>query len=85
MHSRACDFASCALIRKAHVLAHCVLALETVPSDNLWNACTWRDEDMIGKVMGVVHAVHQRAIGTKVIEFCSVRAELEITKWLAVK
>ena len=59
--------------RKAHILAHCVLRLRVSPCYNPWNGCTWRDEDMIGRVMSVVAAVHQRSIGTKVVQFCAAR------------
>ena len=64
---------TCVWPRKAHILAHCVLRLRVSPCYNPWNGCTWRDEDMIGRVMSVVAAVHQRSIGTKVVQFCAAR------------
>ena len=55
---------------KSHVLAHVVLVeLRRRPALNPWVGCTFRDEDMIGKLTRIVKAVHARVSGVRAIQF----------------
>lgn len=62
---------------KAHALCHIVLYIcESDVALNPWKGSTWRDEDMIGKIMKLAKAVHSRSVGTKPIAYYAARLRI---------
>lgn len=62
---------------KVHHLAHLVYEdLAKTPCLNPWLGCTWRDEDMVGKLMKMATSVHARSVVTRVIEHYCVRIRI---------
>ena len=72
------------LLRKAHLLSHCVLDLEENVGRPCVNPCactTWRDEDFIGKIMPITKALHSRSIGVRTVLYYIARLQHELQKY----